>query len=308
MQKIAIVGAGNVGATVAEKLADRELCEELALVDVIEGLPEGKALDMWESAPIEAFDIRVHGSTDFGLMKGSDLVVVTAGLPRKPGMTRSDLLDKNAAIIRDVAGKIRQFSPDAIVIVVTNPLDVMAYLAYRILGFPKARVIGMAGVLDTARYRTFIAAELGVSVEDVSALVLGGHGDSMVPLRSCASVSGIPLTTMLSAERIAALTQRTRDGGAEVVNLLKAGSAFYAPAAAIAEMVDSIARNKRRLVPCSVLLEGEYGLRDVFLGVPVILGSGGVERIVELPLEPEEREALHRSGAAVATDIAQLKL
>lgn len=308
MRKIAVVGAGNVGATVAEKLADRELCKELALVDVIEGLPEGKALDMWESAPIETFDIRLHGSTDFSLLKDSDLVVVTAGLPRKPGMSRSDLLEKNAAIIRDVAEKIRRFAPDSIVIVVTNPLDVMAYLAYRVLGFPKARVLGMAGVLDTARFRTFIAAELDVSVEDVSALVLGGHGDSMVPLRSCASVSGVPLTTLLSRERIEALTKRTRDGGAEIVNLLKAGSAFYAPASSIAEMVESIVRNKKRLLPCSVLLEGEYGLRDIFLGVPAVLGTGGVERIVELPLEPEEREALHRSGAAVAADIAQLKL
>ncbi|MFQ5746850.1 MAG: malate dehydrogenase [Gemmatimonadota bacterium] len=299
MKKITVVGAGHVGATTAQRIAERELAREVVLVDILEGVPQGKALDQWESAPIEGFDARVVGDQDYGPTAGSDIFVVTAGLARKPGMSRDDLVQKNAAIIGGIAGKIRDASPDAIVIMVTNPLDVMAYVAKQVTGFPRERIIGMAGVLDTARFRSFIALELGVSVEDIQALVLGGHGDSMVPIVSTVTVGGIPLRQLLTEERIEALVERTRKGGGEIVGYLKTGSAFYAPSAAATQMCESIARDKHRVLPCAAWLQGEYGLTDLFLGVPCRLGRAGLEQIYEIALTDEERTALEASAAAV---------
>lgn len=307
LSKITVVGAGNVGATLAQRLAEKQLANEVAMVDIIPGLPEGKALDMWQSGPIEGFDTKVTGSTDFGLIKGSDIVVVTSGVPRQPGQSRSDLLGVNAKIIKEVAGKIRDGAPNAVVVMVTNPLDVMAHLALKTTGFPKGRLIGMAGILDTGRYRTFIHEATGVSVKDITAFVLGGHGDSMVPLPSYTQVAGRPLGEVLTADKIEALVKRTRDGGAEIVKLLQKGSAYYAPSAAVAEMVDAIAKDRKRILPCSAYLDGEYGMSGVYLGVPVVLGRAGVEKIVELKLHPQELEALRRSGAEVAKDIEELK-
>lgn len=294
-----MVGAGHVGATTAQRIAERELAREVLLIDVVPGLPEGKALDQWESAPVEGFDTRLRGLSSYEETAGSGVYVVTAGLARKPGMSRSDLVMKNAAIIRSIAKEIAAHSPQAIILMVTNPLDVMAYVAKETTGFDRRRVIGMAGILDTARFRSFIALELNVSVQDVQALVLGGHGDSMVPLVSSVSVGGIPLTQMLDEERIEALVERTRKGGGEIVSLLKSGSAYYAPSAAVTQMCESIVRDKKRVLPCSVWLEGEYGLEGLFLGVPCKLGRVGLEGILEAELTDGERAALERSAAEV---------
>jgi malate dehydrogenase len=299
VSKITVVGAGNVGATAAYGLAQRELAREVVMVDIVEGVPQGKGLDQWESAPIEGFDARVSGTNDYAATAGSDLVVITAGIPRKPGMSREDLLKTNANIVRQVSEQVRDRSPEAIVIVVSNPLDAMAYVCKEATGFPRERVVGMAGVLDTARYRSFIALELDVSVEDIQALVLGGHGDTMVPLASYTTVSGIPLSQLLDQARIDALVDRTRHGGAEIVGLLKTGSAYYAPASAVVQMAEAIVRDKKRILPCSAWLQGEFGLRDVFCGVPCKVGRGGLERIIEVSLTEGEREELRKSAEAV---------
>ena len=304
--KITVVGAGNVGATAAQLLAQKELAREVVMVDIAEGIPQGKALDQWEWAPIEGFDTRVIGSNDYEAAAGSDLFIVTAGIARKPGMSREDLLKTNAGIVRQVSEQIRDASPDAIVIMVSNPLDVMAYVCKDVTGFPRERVIGMAGVLDTARYRSFIAMEADVSVEDIQALVLGGHGDSMVPLISYTTVSGIPLTQLLSRDRIDALVERTRKGGAEIVGLLKTGSAYYAPAAAAVQMAEAIVKDKKRILPCAAWLEGEFGLDGLFLGVPCKLGRGGLEKIVEVEVTDEERAALQTSADAGRETMALL--
>ncbi len=306
LDKITVVGAGNVGATAAQGLARRELARTIVLVDVVEGVPQGKGLDQWESAPIEGFDSRVIGTNGYAETKGSDIVVITAGIARKPGMSREDLLKTNAGIVKDVAGHVKASSPNAIIIMVSNPLDVMAYVAKQATGFPRERVIGMAGVLDTARYRSFIAEELDISVEDIQALVLGGHGDTMVPLASYTTVSGIPLTQLLAKDRIDALVDRARHGGAEIVGLLKTGSAYYAPAAATVQMAEAIARDKKRILPCSAWLEGEFGMKDLFLGVPCKLGSKGLEGIVEVELTKDEKAALERSADAVRETMALL--
>ena len=299
MNKISVVGAGHVGATTAQRIAERELADEVVLVDILEGVPQGKALDQWESAPVEGFDTLVTGTQSYAPTTGSGIYVVTAGLARKPGMSRDDLVQKNAQIIGSVAGQIAEYSPDAIIVMVTNPLDVMAWVAMRTTGFPRERVIGMAGVLDTARFRSFIALELGVSVEDVQALVLGGHGDSMVPLVSTVSVGGIPLTQMLSQEKIDALVERTRKGGGEIVGLLGTGSAFYAPSSAAVQMVEAIVKDKNRILPAAAWLEGEFGLEGMFLGVPCKLGRSGLKSIIEVELTADERSALEASAADV---------
>lgn len=299
MKKITVVGAGHVGSTTAQRIAERELADEVVLVDILDGVPQGKALDQWESAPIEGFDTLVTGAQSYEATSGSAIYVVTAGLARKPGMSRDDLVQKNAHIIASIAEQIAIHSPDAIILMVTNPLDVMAWVAMRTTGFPRERVIGMAGVLDTARFRSFIALELDVSVEDIQALVLGGHGDSMVPLVSTVSVGGIPLTQMLGPDRIEALVERTRKGGGEIVKLLGTGSAFYAPSAAAVQMVESIVRDKKRILPAAVWLEGEFGLEGMFLGVPCKLGRSGLEGVIEVELSDSERQALNASAAAV---------
>ncbi|MDH3297070.1 MAG: malate dehydrogenase [Gemmatimonadota bacterium] len=299
MNKITVVGAGHVGATTAQRIAERELANRVVLVDILEGVPQGKALDQWESAPVEGFDTVVTGAQDYESTTGSGIYVVTAGLARKPGMSRDDLVLKNAKIIESVAREIAIHSPDAIIVMVTNPLDVMAWVAMQTTGFPRERVIGMAGVLDTARFRSFIALELGVSVEDVQALVLGGHGDSMVPLVSTVSVGGIPLTQMLAADRIEELVERTRKGGGEIVKLLGTGSAFYAPSAAAVQMVESIVRDKKRILPAAAWLEGEFGLEGMFLGVPCKLGRSGLEGIIEVDLTDAEQAALEASASEV---------
>lgn len=305
-RKITVVGAGHVGATCAQRLAERELAREVVMIDVQDGIPQGKGLDQWESAPIEGFDSRVTGSTEYDAAEGSDLFIVTAGIARKPGMSRDDLLKINADIVRSVSGEIARVAPDSIIIMVSNPLDVMSYVAKETTGFPRERVIGMAGVLDTARYRSFIALELDVSVEDIQALVLGGHGDTMVPLVSYTSVSGIPLSQLLPAERIEALIERTRKGGAEIVGYLKTGSAYYAPSAAAVQMAEAIVRNKRRILPCAACLEGEYGHENIFLGVPCKLGEGGLLDIIDVELTKEEQAALDRSADAVRSTIDAL--
>lgn len=299
LQKITVVGAGHVGATTAQRLAESQLAREIVLVDIVEGLPQGKALDQLESGPIVGFDTRVIGSNGYAETADSDLVVITAGVARRPGMSRDDLLATNAKIVRSVAAEIREASPETIVIVVSNPLDAMCHVAKETTGFPAHRVFGMAGVLDTGRYRTFIAERLKVSVEDIQALVLGGHGDTMVPLISYTTVSGIPLTQFLESGEIEGLVQRTRDGGAEIVRYLKEGSAYYAPSAAVAQMVEAVALDKKRILPCSAWLEGEYGLADLYLGVPCKLGRRGVEQIIEVELTPEERAALEESASHV---------
>ena len=306
VDRITVVGAGNVGATTAQGLARRELAGEVVLVDIAEGIPQGKGLDQWESAPIEGFDTRLVGTNGYAETAGSAVVVVTAGIARKPGMSREDLLNTNAGIVRQVAEQVKSSSPDAVVVMVSNPLDVMAQVFMEVSGFPRERVIGMAGVLDTARYRSFIALELDISVEDVQALVLGGHGDTMVPLASYTTVSGIPLTQLLPKERIDALVDRARTGGAEIVSLLKTGSAYYAPAAASVQMVEAIVRDKRRILPCSAWLQGEYGLEGIFLGVPCKLGRGGLLDIIEVELTEEEKAALYKSADAVRETAALL--
>lgn len=305
--KITVVGAGNVGATCSQLLAQKELAKRVVLVDVVEGVPQGKGLDQWQSAPIEGFDTRVVGTNDYGPAEGSDIFIVTAGIARKPGMSRDDLLKTNASVITSVTREIKRVAPESIIIMVTNPLDVMAQVAMEVSGFPRERVVGMAGVLDTARYRAFIADELDVSIEDIQALVLGGHGDTMVPLASYTSVSGIPLAQLLPRDRIEALVERTRKGGGEIVALLKTGSAYYAPAAAAVQMAEAIVKDKRRILPCAAWLEGEYGMRGLFLGVPCLLGAGGVEKIIEVELDDSERAALKASADAVLSTVAALK-
>ncbi len=308
MNKIGIVGAGNVGATSAQRIAERELAREVVLLDVAEGIPQGKGLDMAESAPVERFDTHLIGTNDPGALAGCDLVVITAGIARKPGMSRDDLQATNADIVGTVSEGVRDVAPDAIVIVVSNPLDVMTYVALQKTGFPPHRVVGMAGILDSARFRFFIAEALDVSVEDVTAFVLGGHGDSMVPLPRYSSVAGIPLTELLDGDTIDAIVQRTRDGGAEIVGHLKTGSAYYAPASAVAEMAAAIVRDKKRILPCAAYLTGQYGIHDLFVGVPIKLGAQGVESIIEIGLTAEETAALQKSADEVRENIAKLEL
>ncbi len=297
-KKVTVVGAGNVGATVAQHIAEKELAD-VALVDIIEGVPQGKALDLLEAGPVERYNVHIAGSNTYEITQDSDIVVITAGLPRKPGMSRDDLLLKNAGIVKDVVENIAVRSPKAIIIMVTNPLDAMAHLAMKVSGFPKHRVIGMAGVLDSARFRTFIAEALGVSVENTHAFVLGGHGDEMLPLPRYSTVAGIPITELFSPDKLAALIERTRKGGGEIVALLKTGSAYYAPGSSAVEMVDAILRDKKKILPCAVYLEGEYGVNGLFVGVPAKLGSQGIEDIIEIKLLPEEREMLQKSVKAV---------
>ncbi|HKO15767.1 MAG TPA: malate dehydrogenase [Gemmatimonadaceae bacterium] len=306
--KITVVGAGNVGATTAQRVAEKELARTVVLVDVVEGIPQGKALDQWESAPIELFDTRVVGSNGYAESAKSDIVIITAGIARKPGMSRDDLLNTNAGIVKQVAEQIRQTSPDAIVIVVSNPLDVMCYVAKQVTGFPRERVIGMAGVLDTARYRAFLAEAMDVSVRDIQAMVLGGHGDTMVPLISYTSVSGIPVMQLLDRTALDAIVERTRNGGAEIVKFLKTGSAYYAPSSGAVQMVEAIVRDQKRILPCAAWLEGEYGMHGLFLGVPCKLGRRGLERIYEVELSAEERAALAKSADAVREPMKAVKL
>ena len=308
MNKITVVGAGNVGATTAQRLAEKRLAREVVMVDVIEGTPQGKGLDQWESAPIERFDTRIIGSNDYAATAGSELFVVTAGIARRPGMSREDLLRTNVDIVKSVGLEIRKHAPRAIVIVVSNPLDTMCYVMKETLGAPRERVIGMAGVLDTARYRSFIAEALDVSVEDIQAMVLGGHGDTMVPLVSYTTVSGIPLRQLLRPDVIEKLVERTKNGGAEIVAYLKTGSAYYAPSSAAVQMVEAIALDKKRILPCAAWLEGEYGHRGIYLGVPCKLGARGLEQIVEVELTPKERVALGKSAESVRESIALVRL
>jgi malate dehydrogenase len=302
-KKVTIVGAGNVGATAAHWIAAKELAD-VVLIDVIEGVPQGKGLDLLQAMPIEKRDSSVLGTNDYADTAASDIVVITAGVPRKPGMSRDDLLNTNHKIMQDVVGKLVRHSPGAIMIVVSNPLDAMAQAAYRMSGFERRRVIGMAGVLDSARFRAFIAEELQVSVENVTAFVLGGHGDTMVPLARYSTVAGIPITELISGARIDQLVQRTRDGGAEIVKYLKTGSAYYAPSAAVAEMVEAILKDKKKILPCAAYLEGEYGIKGLFVGVPVKLGAKGIEQIIEIKLTREEQAALAKSVEAVKELVA----
>jgi malate dehydrogenase len=288
-----------VGATTAQRLAEKALAREVVMVDVAEGIPQGKALDQWESAPVEGFDTRVIGTNGYEETAGSAIVVITAGIARKPGMSRDDLLNTNAGIVKQVSEQVKRSSPDAIIIMVSNPLDVMAYVALQVTGFPRERVLGMAGVLDTARYRAFLAEALDVSVKDIQAMVLGGHGDTMVPLISYTTVSGIPVTQLIDRAALDAIVQRTRTGGAEIVKYLKTGSAYYAPSAAAVQMCEAIVHDQKRILPCAAWLTGEYGLSDLFLGVPCKLGRNGLERIIEVELSDDERAALARSADAV---------
>jgi malate dehydrogenase len=306
--KITVIGAGNVGATTAQRLVDRQLANEVILVDILEGIPQGKALDMYESTPVEKTDVRIVGSNGYNETANSDLIVITAGIARKPGMSRDDLMNTNSGIVKSCTEQAIAKSPKAILVVVSNPLDVMTYVAMKVSGFPRQRVIGMAGVLDTARFRSFIAMELNVSVEDVTAFVLGGHGDSMVPLARYSTVAGIPITELLSQEQLDRLIKRTRDGGIEIVNYLKTGSAYYAPSSAAVQMVESIVKDKKRILPCSVYLQGEYGIRDTFVGVPAKLGKNGMEEILQIKLNADEQAALNKSASEVASQIAKLKL
>ena len=299
LAKIAVVGAGNVGATAAQRLAEKSLARSVIMIDVVDGVPQGKGLDQWQSGPIEGFDTRIVGSGSYDEAAGAELFVVTAGIARKPGMSRDDLVKTNAGIVRSVSEQIARVAPQSIVVVVSNPLDVMCYVALKATRFPRERVIGMAGVLDTARYRTFLAAALDVSAEDIQAMVLGGHGDTMVPLVSYTTVSGIPVTQLIERARLDEIVTRTRNGGAEIFSFLKTGAAYYAPSAAAVQMAEAIALDKRRILPCSAWLQGEFGLRDVFCGVPCKLGRGGIERILEVTLTRDEQEALRQSAEAV---------
>ena len=296
--KVTVIGAGNVGATTAQRIAEAGLAD-VVLIDIVEGLPQGKGLDLAEAAPVVGHDARVIGTNDYADTASSDIIVVTSGLARQPGMSRDDLLAKNAGIVRSVVEQAAKVSPDAIIIVVTNPLDAMCHVALEASGFPRERVIGMAGVLDSARFRTFIAQELGVSVEDTHAFVLGGHGDTMVPLSRYSTVAGVPITELLSADRVRALEERTANGGAEIVGLLKTGSAFYAPAAGAFEMVEAILLDRKRVLPCAVLLRGEFGIDGLFVGVPAVLGEAGMERVFQIELTPDEQAAFRRSADAV---------
>jgi malate dehydrogenase len=304
MDKITVVGAGNVGATAAQRVAEKELARQVVLIDIAEGVPQGKGLDQFQSAPIEGFDSRIIGTNGYEESAGSGIYIVTAGIARKPGMSRDDLLNTNAAIVRQVSENIARVSPEAIIIMVSNPLDVMSYVAMKASGFPRERVIGMAGVLDTARYRAFLAMELDVSVEDIQAMVLGGHGDTMVPLISYTTVSGIPVTQLMERSKLDAIVDRTRNGGAEIVKFLKTGSAYYAPSAGAVQMAEAIVKDKKRILPCAAWLQGEYGMNDLFLGVPVKLGRNGMEGIIEVELTDEERAALQKSADAVLEPMA----
>jgi malate dehydrogenase len=305
-KKVTVVGAGNVGATTAQRLAEKELCD-VVLIDIIEGVPQGKALDLAEAAPIEKHDADLIGSNNYEASEKSDVVIITAGIARKPGMSRDDLLNTNTKIMKSVTEQIAQFSPDTVLIIVSNPLDAMCHVAYKASNFPRNRVIGMAGVLDSARFRTFISMELNVSVENTHAFVLGGHGDTMVPLPRYSTVAGIPVTELISKERIDALIERTRKGGAEIVGLLKTGSAYYAPASAAVEMAEAVLKDKKKILPCAAYLEGEYGINDLFIGVPVKLGSSGIEEIIQIKLTDEENAALKRSADAVQELVGFLK-
>ena len=305
---ITVVGAGNVGATTAQRIAEKELARRVVMVDVAEGIPQGKALDQWESAPVEGFDTRVAGTNGYDETEGSDIVVITAGIARKPGMSRDDLLNTNAGIVKQVSEQIKRTSPKAIIIMVSNPLDVMCYVAKKVTGFPRERVIGMAGVLDTARYRSFIAEALDVSVKDIQAMVLGGHGDTMVPLISYTSVSGIPITQLLDRKTLDAIVDRARNGGAEIVKYLKTGSAYYAPSSAAVQMCEAIVLDQKRVLPCAAWLEGEYGMSGLFLGVPCKLGRNGLEKIIEVELTSKERVDLGKSADAVREPMAALKI
>lgn len=305
-KKITVVGAGFVGSTCAHWAAAKEL-GDVVIVDINEGAAKGKALDLYEASPVEQFDAQITGTSDYKDSKDSDVVIITAGIPRKPGMSRDDLLATNAKIMKEVCAGVKQYSPNAFVIVVSNPLDAMAYIAKQELGFPRNRVMGMAGVLDTARYRTFISEELRVSVKDITALVLGGHGDTMVPLPRYTMVGGIPLTELLSKEKIDKIVDRTRNGGAEIVGLLKTGSAYYAPAASAVQMAEAILKDQKRILPCAALLEGEYGVKGVFVGVPALLGGSGVEKVIELKLSDDEKKMLDHSIKAVEELVTALK-
>src|SRR6195256_5396094 len=306
-KKVTIVGSGNVGATAAHWIAAKELAD-VVLIDIVEGVPQGKGLDLLEAMPIEKRDSYVIGTNDYADTADSDIVVITAGIPRKPGMSRDDLLNTNHKIMKDVVGKAVQYSPDCILIVVSNPLDAMAQAAYKMSGFSRNRVIGMAGVLDSARFRTFIALELKVSVENVTAFVLGGHGDTMVPLPRYSTVAGIPITELIAPDRLKAIVQRTRDGGAEIVKYLKTGSAYYAPSAAATELVEAILKDKKKILPCAAYLNGEYGIRGLYVGVPVKLGAKGIEQIIEIKLTPDEKAALDKSAEAVKDLIAVINV
>jgi len=305
VSKVTVVGAGNVGATAAQYIAEKNLADVM-LVDVVEGLPQGKALDLMEASPIHYHDRKIEGSNSYEATKGSDIVVITAGVARKPGMTRDDLLKINANIVKEVATQAIKYSPDATFIVVSNPLDVMTYLTWKTTKLPQHKVIGMAGVLDSARFQHFIAAETGYSVEDVRAMVLGGHGDLMVPLTRFATVNGIPLTELLPQDKIDAMVNRTRDGGAEIVKLLKSGSAYYAPGASVAQMVEAIIRGKDRLIPCCVLADGHYGLKDVYIGLPCVLGTEGLKKVVDIKLTDEETAALKKSAESIRENIDKM--
>lgn len=308
VNKITVVGAGNVGATTAQRIAEKELARTVVLIDIQEGIPQGKGLDQWQSAPIEGFDSRIVGTNGYDESRDSEIIVITAGIARKPGMSRDDLLNTNVGIVKQVSEQIRTTSPNAILIVVSNPLDVMSYVAMKVTGFPRERVLGMAGILDTARYRAFIAEALDVSVKDIQAMVLGGHGDTMVPLISYTSVSGIPVTQLMSQAKLDAIVARTRAGGAEIVKFLKTGSAYYAPSAAAVQMCEAIVNDQKRILPCAAWLTGEYGMSGLFLGVPCKLGRRGLEKIIEVDLTGEERDALAKSADAVREPMGVVKL
>ncbi|MFL5485439.1 MAG: malate dehydrogenase [Gemmatimonadaceae bacterium] len=305
---ITVVGAGNVGATTAQRVAEKELARRVVMVDVVEGVPQGKGLDQWQSAPIEGFDSRVIGTNGYDETAGSDIVIITAGIARKPGMSRDDLLNTNAGIVKSVSEEIARTSPNAIIIVVSNPLDVMCYVAKKVTGFPRERVIGMAGVLDTARYRAFLAEAMDVSVRDIQAMVLGGHGDTMVPLIGYTTVSGIPVTQLLDRKTLDEIVDRTRNGGAEIVKYLKTGSAYYAPSSGAVQMAEAIVFDQKRVLPCAAWLEGEYGMSGLFLGVPVKLGRGGMERVLEVELTSKERVDLGKSAEAVREPMSKLSV
>jgi malate dehydrogenase len=305
---ITVVGAGNVGATTAQRVAEKELARRVVMVDVVEGVPQGKGLDQWQSAPIEGFDSRVIGTNGYDETAGSDIVIITAGIARKPGMSRDDLLNTNAGIVKSVSEQIARTSPNAIIIVVSNPLDVMCHVAKQVTGFPRERVIGMAGVLDTARYRAFLAEALDVSVRDIQAMVLGGHGDTMVPLISYTSVSGIPVTQLLDRKTLDEIVDRTRNGGAEIVKYLKTGSAYYAPSSGAVQMAEAIVFDQKRVLPCAAWLEGEYGMSGLFLGVPVKLGRRGMEKVLEVELTSKERVDLGQSAEAVREPLSKLTI
>jgi len=305
---ITVVGAGNVGATTAQRVAEKELARRVVMVDVVEGVPQGKGLDQWQSAPIEGFDSRIIGANGYDETAGSDIVIITAGIARKPGMSRDDLLNTNAGIVKQVSEQIARTSPNAIIIVVSNPLDVMCYVAKKVTGFPRERVIGMAGVLDTARYRAFLAEALDVSVRDIQAMVLGGHGDTMVQLIGYTTVSGIPVTQLLDRKTLDDIVDRTRNGGAEIVKYLKTGSAYYAPSSGAVQMAEAIVFDQKRVLPCAAWLEGEYGMSGIFLGVPVKLGRGGVEKVLEVELTSKERVDLGKSAEAVREPMSKLTI